>query len=250
MSELASRQELLQEAYDDLWSMPRNTEDSPHKSRIALARRIVGCINVLEGECTIVDVGSGPLAVEMDVSQMLAQKPRQELRNRFREKGRMYSLDLSSVPECRVTKVSRRLPLLHVQANAAEIPYQEDFADIVVANHSFDMLGVDSIEFRQSLHEIKRVMKPNGIFLANFHHASLGNRFVERIESGLVHRDSNRHIAEFYDPSRENPYFDKVDSVYDSLYTAGLDAGQIILANDSYDQWWSVEATSLSFAQV
>lgn len=250
MSELLSRQQLLQAAYDKLWSQRSNTEDSPDRSRVAMARRIFSTIVDNNGSCTVLDVGSGPLPIELEVAHLLAQKPYQKLRDKFQENGRFYSLDLSIIPSNRIAKATRRLPLLHAQADAEALPYTSGSIDVVVANHSFDMLGVTSAEFERGLVEVARVLKPDGIFLANFHHASLGSSFAEMVEDRMDSPDENTFVAQYYDPARENPYFETENDIQSRLHEAGLHIGQIVLDSDNYDQWWSVEATSLSSVLV
>lgn len=250
MSDLLPRQKLLHAAYDKLWSQRSNTEDSPDKSRAAIARRIFSTIADKDGACTVLDIGSGPLPVELEVAHMLAQKPHQKLRDKFRDNGRFYSLDLSLIPRNRIVKASRRIPLLHTQADAERLPYRTDSIDVVVANHSFDMLGVSSAEFERSLLEVSRVLKPNGLFMANFHHASLGSSFTEIVERQTDLLVADTFVAQYYDPIRENPYFETENDIQSHLHAAGLHIGQIALESDNYDQWWSVEATSLSSALV
>jgi ubiquinone/menaquinone biosynthesis C-methylase UbiE len=129
----------------------------------------------------------------------------------------------------------------HLIADSAAIPIADQAVDVVLSNHSVDMLRSEPEVFQTALSEMHRILKNDGSALLNFHHADLFTERSQLAESGA----QNGPGFGYYSPCCPNPFYVCSEQIESELAGAKIGVLSVDLQTDGYDKWWSVEATKL-----
>lgn len=229
----------LKHAYQEYYRGP-NTSDSPDKSRLLMAQAIAARLllpEMAEAQATtVLNLGAGKQAVEK-LLRMLANSSGSKgkyagLQEKLRTTN-VITLDIAAGP-------SNHQPgwLNHVIASSAELPLRSGAVDLVVSNHSIDMLRCEPDAFKSALSETARVLKPSGSVLFYYHHAQLFSRQCAYYEQ----HHSTSPQAEYFDPAVPNPFYSDSRAIIDDLSSIGLQTNKFSIQTDGIDNWWSVEA--------
>lgn len=236
----------LRQAYDEIYqSDPRITEDSPLESRLVMARRVAEAL--VRSEIThqvILDLGAGPQSVERSM-EMMARSSQGSVTGRFgtlaarMAASSIVTLDVAAIPTQRFPR--RQIAgAQHLRADSQALPFADKTVDVAFSNMSLDMLRATPDAYMTALTEVRRVLKPDGLFLANFHHADL----CEDLRSQYAYEPPSKHVAAYYDAARPNPYYDNWLSIVKELSQVGLSA-EVQLETESvgHEKWWAVQAS-------
>jgi hypothetical protein len=232
----------LRQAYDNLYRNHRVKEDSPHKSRSDLAKRIgMWLVTEAPDSPIIVDLGSGPQAIERSLvslaSSAQSSKCLSVLKDRLKQ-TRILTIDQAVIP--RRNMINRKLSgLQHVRAQFSQLPLSSESADLVVSNLALDMVRKEPAVYAKSLDEAARIMKPEGLLWANLHHSTL----YEKLCIEFAHRKYDaQHRFYDSDPSAINPYYEYANPIITDFDAAGLGITSVRMASHYSETWWRVEA--------
>ncbi len=140
-------------------------DDSPFESRQGMISSMVGwMLNHPEGG-RLLDIGSGPQALEGDLRiRMLGNS---NLRGRISQYP-ITTFDLSSIPQNRLLHHKKKpLQISHFQADATSIPIDNESISLAVSNLAIDFAG------RTVYSEVSRILRTDGDFIFHFHHPFL-----------------------------------------------------------------------------
>jgi SAM-dependent methyltransferase len=239
LKDCSATSRLLKAVYVGLYATAE-TSDSPDLSRLLMAKRLAGYL--LSSPATspvILDLGAGRQSVEK-ILKMLSYSAA--------GRGKYATLEAKLASTTVITldiatNAARRKPhwISHLIADSAALPIAEQSIDLVLSNHSVDMLRVSPHTYSTALSESHRVLKTDGTVLLNLHHADL---FDERSHmTELSGRDGID--AQYYSPHLPNPFYRYGEHIETDLAVANLETGSINLQTDGHDKWWSVVAHRL-----
>lgn len=236
-----SRAELLRDRYDIAWAEQRQHEDSPDLARHLMARHVLRLIaeNIeIHGSARVLDIGSGPRPVEKHMSRIAKRDIGQRLELLVeKKKVQMVSTDIARLHPSTL-RVTSDLGKNHATANSVNLPFRSGSFDIVFANMSFDMLGVDSADYMSGLNEVSRVLHGEGIFVANLHHAelftALSRRFGARSDALLEQA--------YFDHRTENPFFASREHIHQVFGRSALGFQDAQLRTEGSEKWWEITA--------
>lgn len=236
-----ARMHTLQQWYNSAWTEQGQREDSPALGRFMMARTVLGAIreaHELRGTCNVLDVGSGPRPVEV-VMQRIAKRclGRTIIQDVQAGSTNIVSCDLGSI-DPRLFRPTALLGRQHATASSPALPFRSGVFDVAFANMSFDMVGVESATYQQSLCEIGRVLRGDGIFFANLHHAELYEDLTERFQDGVT----SDVVTDYFTPNVENPFFSSKEQIEHVFGQSPLLVKEIALRREGQDRWWEVVA--------
>jgi ubiquinone/menaquinone biosynthesis C-methylase UbiE len=230
---------LLKAAYDEYYK-GNPTSDSPDASRLETARSIANFLinqNPASYPVTVLDLGAGKQPVEKQV-RMLANSADGRgqyggLKTKLAE-SHLITMDIAA----NVSHKGQPKWLRHVIGDSSRIPIREESVDLVVSNHSIDMLRADPKIFGEALLNVRKVLHLGGQIMFNYHHARLFEQLVD------YYRVSHNHSpqAAYYNADARNPFYANVDDIEGDLVHAGLEPHNIYMSSDAHDIWWHVEA--------
>lgn len=239
------RQRALKEFYDKSYSGGVIEHDSPDQTRRELIRGIA-CIaeyghvefDTSVAPLTVLNLGSGPQALEEEYFDYAKQRPERRLRELL-SATRFITLDIASIPRQRLLFGSdcSDVEVHHVTASSSQIPLKDESINVVISNMSVDMLRVVPDDYDLALSEIARVLRPEGKLITTFHHPKLYESYARS-----KRRDPTSDKGIFFNPDAHNPFYgDSVDIVTD-FALSGLEVEVARLHREEFEQWWHVEA--------
>lgn len=201
----------------------RKSHDSPERSRVNMARRVVEAARKSGGR-TILDVGAG----RGDVERLILQHP-------DTDRLALVSLDIAAIPYNKLIRPGRRT---HVQADSRVMPFASGLFDIVCSNLSIDMLRRNQNgDYERALAEMRRVSRLGARALFSFHHADLFT------DLSREYRGDDDITAEYFNGvADDNPFYAQPEEVLDDLSEAGFVNISVQLAEGRNDRWWEVQA--------
>ncbi len=137
--------------------------------------------------------------------------------------GHLIGCDIAEgvMHSARITSERERLPIDFVLADAVELPFLDGYFDLVMANHMLYHVS----DIPKALHEISRVLKRGGQFLATT------NSQNSMSELGNLHMQTMRVLGIPYPADREQSSFsiknavEQLGSVFDSVEPLIIDSG-------------------------
>ncbi len=234
-----ARMTTLQKWYNSAWTEQGQREDSPALGRFLMARTVLGAMreaHELRGACNVLDIGSGPRPVEI-VMQRIAKRylGRSMIHDVQAGRTHIVSCDLGSI-DPRLFRPTALLGRQHLTAASPALPFRTGVFDVAFANMSFDMVGVESEAYQQSLSEVGRVLRGDGIFFANLHHAELYEDLTERFQYGVT----DDMVTDYFAPNVENPFFASEEQIEKVFGQSPLLVKEIALRREGQDRWWEV----------
>jgi hypothetical protein len=225
----------LQQAYGELYGQ-NETHDSPERSRPALLRSMTQwLLTNANPHPVILNLGAGPQMLERQWQSVAKNRGQEALRKRMTATT-LVTLDIASIARKRLA--ARDVP--HVRADSGALPFADESVDLIVSNHSIDMLRADQPHFDKALKEAQRVLCVGGVVLLNYHPPVLHERLSQLFATRRELRRNLPHQAQFYD-GVANPYYEDDGAIAGDLRSAGLEPTRIDYA--ALDgQWWEVEA--------
>jgi len=227
----------LQAAYDAFYRR-HERHDSPEKSRTALVDRMSRWLLDVEVDFPVVlNLGAGAQMLEQQWLSFSRNEKHEKLAERLGA-ATLVTLDFANIP----LHLLRKTPVPHVRADSRALPFADASIDLVVSNHSVDMLRAEPGAFEAAVHGIRRVLKPGGTALFNYHPAPLYDAHVAFYQENPAKRRKRPHNAQYYDGER-NPYYADPADIRNDLVASGLvpTAVQQVMTLDS-EGWWEVSA--------
>ena len=235
------RAETLRRWYSQAWTEQGQREDSPALGRFYMAKMVLGAVREsisLQGCCDVLDVGSGPRPVEVVMQRIGKRCLGNTLATLTKDMSlNIVSCDLGFV-DPRLFRPTSQLGQEHVTAAAAALPFRSGSFDVAFGNMSFDMVGVESNTYQQSLHEIARVLRGDGIFFTNLHHAELYDGLTKRFSE----LPSDELITHYFASDLANPFFESEEQIKTVFDQSPLMVKEVALRREGQEKWWEVVA--------
>ena len=202
----------------------RDYHDSPDKSRVSMARRIVGQLKSGIPTKLVVDIGSGAQALEKTMLSTYNQRQFRDLFGRYN----FLTLDLANIKRARLL-AQKRYPdlVMHVVADGSILPVVDKAAGLVFSNMAIDFMPEEAFS------EAYRILVPEGTAFFNFHHpdmiseASIATK-KEGVRKYWKYLESNQVL------------FSNQAQIIERLEKIGYKNIQVSLNTDGVDKWWEV----------
>jgi len=186
----------------------------------------------------VLNLGAGAQAIEkqlrMNADSNHAVK-RGGLRDRLKDSS-IVTLDIAAIPARRLLNQAYTP---HVRADSRRLPFQSGLIDMVISNHSIDMLRAEPAGFQSALGEVARVLTPEGRFDFALHHASLFPTLCSYYDI----KGERSWQSLFYDSARQNPYYDSALDITVDFQVSGLCVTAVSKIQAGADTWWEVSGT-------
>lgn len=228
-----SAREQLGKAYETLWGCEKH--DSPDFSRLQLARILRNYLLRLSGRpdaVKMLSVASGPQALESYLLSLVSQS-----KASFAS-FRINTIDLARIYHKKLL-ASRRKPeqIVHNQMDATSLQFPDNSFDVVYSNLGIDFAPVTALA------EARRVLKPHGVAIFNFHHRKMLPEDLSVVKN-LSTREFWSHLKDY-----DRPY-SSVEQIMQDLLTAGFASGSIAVIKECTERenltdhhWWHVQIT-------
>lgn len=247
------RQAALEGYYDAIYAggaiqldSPKNTREEIVHNIATIAERGLVTFDPQDKPLTVLNLGSGPQALEKEFYEYAHQGPEPRLR-RLLEATRFITLDIASIPADRLLLSSSKQNqyVSHINASSTHIPLADTSVDVVVSNMSVDMLRVHPRTYDRAVQEISRVLKHDGMGLFTFHHPQV---FESHASSPTLSPYSYEGV--YFNPNAHNPFYsDKADIVTD-FALAGLEVDVAQIHADGHEKWWHIETHKLPTTSI
>lgn len=152
----------------------QETNDSPELSRQHLIDRLLTFAEKMletQPQISILDIGAGRQVLENE----LQKEPRFK---RIQSRVKIVTLDIAKLSASQLLAKD----VLHVTADGSQLPFASGFFDIV-----YSSMAIDFMPRHRAFSEVRRVVKPHGKLVINFHHPDL-IAIKEREKIGLRHQ--------------------------------------------------------------
>ena len=207
--------------------------DSPDLSRSQLVKKVA---DLLFTTCKapspkILNMGAGPQLLEREFRRYAHKTPLEFVRARLKD-AQLFTMDIADIPQHRLLE---RDYVPHIRASHDVLPFNDEAFDIIVSNHSIDMLRTNPDRFQQALSEVSRVLRSDGTYMANYHPHRL---YVEKTETSVP----GTLMGGYFDPQLPNPFYSSEDEIEQDHARAGLKIQDIMQSYDGPDLWWEVSA--------
>lgn len=202
--------------------------DSPDKSRSNMCRRIMDVLKASPHPITVLNVGSGPQALE---HQLLSFRSN-SVYKRLIDQTQFITLDLATIPQNRLM-MRKYTNTIHVQANSLNLPFASNALDLVVSNMSLDFIYRN--EYNRPYNEVFRILKPGGSALFSFHHPRL---YSNQLLNGEIYGNGTveQHWRWLH---KHHILFHTEDEIRICLEEKiGFNISSIECISDSEDTWW------------